>query len=260
MILPTDRQKVIYQGEPAEVTDVRRDGTYRLALNRVTYTEWVNVSLEEITIPFSVGALCYWRGIPHQFRVVRVMGNKRDCHIGYSGSEKVYMEVDVSDLTSDPSISPLPNVQLPENPLPFPDDDDDDERLDPITEEFLDAMCEARMENCDPHLSIAIQAWQNEQLIVPQIARKIDESDWPLPDRLNRAHKAFMLQWEGDGYEGRHSPRGLPWQGEPDPDDYVEIEIDFDDDSISAENWCECGIPRVVCQGHHNKPASSPLE
>jgi hypothetical protein len=214
MTRPTENQNVLYQGEPARVTDVRSDGTYRLALNRVTYTEWVEVTAEKITIPFDKGAVCYWRGIPHQFRVVRVMGNERDCHIGYSGKDKVYMTVDVSDLTSEPSVSAQPAPQLPENPLPFPDDDDDDEHLNPITEEFVDAMCEARMENCDSRLSIAIQAWQNDQMIIPQIARQIDESDWPLPDRLNRAHKAFMLEWEGSAYEGRHSQQIL----KPNPD------------------------------------------
>lgn len=84
-------------------------------------------------------------------------------------------------------------------------DIEDDEMLPPIAEEFCDAMHAARTDGCAVELSLIIQRWQNDELLIPQIARRIDESDWPLPERLARAHKAFMLDWEGDAYEGRHS-------------------------------------------------------
>lgn len=86
----------------------------------------------------------------------------------------------------------------------------DDDLLPPITEEFCEAMDVAWADGVGVGLSEAIRRWRDGKLIIPQIARLIDESDWPLPDRLNRAHKAFMLDWEGEGYEGRHAPKYPP--------------------------------------------------
>lgn len=95
----------------------------------------------------------------------------------------------------------------PLSPPSFKEYLSDDVILAPITEEFLDAMCEERADGCGVDLSRAIQRWQSDELLIPQIARLIDESNWPLSKRLSQAHKAFMLDWEGDAYEGRHAPK-----------------------------------------------------
>lgn len=87
----------------------------------------------------------------------------------------------------------------------FADTLSDDVILPPLAEEFVDAMSEAWANGCGSGLYETVKRWNEGRLIIPQIARLIDESDWPLPDRLSRAHKAFMLDWEGEGYEGRHT-------------------------------------------------------
>lgn len=81
----------------------------------------------------------------------------------------------------------------------------DDVPLDPIAEEFCQAMDAAWADGVGVPLSQALRRWRSGELIISQIARLIDESDWPLTDRLARAHKAYMLDWEGPGYEGRHA-------------------------------------------------------
>jgi hypothetical protein len=82
-----------------------------------------------------------------------------------------------------------------------------DEVFEPITEELLDALSEAWADGVGSGLYEAMKRWHRDELILPQLARQIDESDWPLPKRLAKAHEAFMRNWEGTAYEGRHSQK-----------------------------------------------------
>lgn len=121
--------------------------------------------------------------------------------------------VKVRDYVNDLLDKKNAEIERSKTPQPTPatitDYINDDVLLHPLTEEFCQAMDEAWANGVGGGLLEVIYRWRNGKLIIPQVARLIDESDWSLPIRLANAHTALMLNWDGANYEGRHAKKPI---------------------------------------------------